>query len=156
MVSGQLRPITIQLVDSAGRRRKDTRTIKKQVRAIVKAVYDEEQRIQAKEDKDLFHTLKVTVDKFIDKAEPFDLLLTFFFFLKYYEGDKHSAVASLGEAVVDVGLLKTKTEAGVVAALLHQGLTEIPNIANLLDKITGGPGTVWEDFLKVIGLGGEV
>ena len=34
-------------------------------------------------------------------------------------------------------------------------LTSLPNIANLLDKITGGPGTVWEDFLKVIGLGGS-
>ena len=43
-----------------------------------------------------------------------------------------------------------------VAVLLYLGLTELPNIANLLDKITGGPGTVWEDFLKVIGLGGEV
>lgn len=105
--------------------------------------------------KPLLESVKEHLGKAIDNIDPIEALLDiatlFSFYTKYNVIDHHGNLASFAEAAVDMALLKTRTDAGVAAVLVHMGLTSLPSIANAIDSITGGPGTVWEDFLKVLG-----
>ena len=110
-----------------------------------------EQKIHEK--KSALDIARQHIGKMIDRTDPIDLLTVLGFFAKYYVIDKHQPIVAFMEATLDTALLKSKTEAGTLAVIAHVALTEIPNIANMIDLATGGTGTVWEDFLYVIGLG---
>ena len=85
--------------------------------------------------KPLTESIKEHLGKLIDRVELLDVAILFVFYVKYQILDHHAELASMIEAVADLAILKTKTEAGTIAVMLHLGITELPNLANLLDEI---------------------
>jgi hypothetical protein len=111
--------------------------------------------LEAHKKKGLAESAKEHLGKMIDNIDLFDLASFAGIYVTYTQGMKHDAQVALVESLVDVALLKSKTEAGTIAVLAHLGLASLPNIANALDLATGGGGNVWEDAMKALSGAGE-